>query len=119
MHIDRDRKLDFRDVLIRPKRSALPSRATVDIQRAFCFKHSGARYHGVPVIAANRCGTEVGSRFTLDFYGSSFIASPTGEMVAVADRSSECVLDATFDLDEVANLRRGWGVFRDRRVDLY
>ena len=53
MHIDRDRKLDFRDVLIRPKRSALPSRATVDIQRAFRFKHSGARYHGVPVIAAN------------------------------------------------------------------
>ena len=79
--------------------------------------HAGANL--VPVIAANRCGTEVGSRFTLDFYGSSFIASPTGEMVAVADRSSECVLDATFDLDEVANLRRGWGVFRDRRVDLY
>ena len=53
MHIDRDIKLDFKDVLIRPKRSALPSRAEVDITREFSFKHSGRRYHGVPVIAAN------------------------------------------------------------------
>ena len=53
MHIDRDIKLDFRDVLIRPKRSALPSRAEVDITREFVFKHSGKRYRGVPVIAAN------------------------------------------------------------------
>jgi len=53
MHIDRDIKLDFRDVLIRPKRSALPSREKVDITREFIFKHSGKRYRGVPVIAAN------------------------------------------------------------------
>ena len=53
MHIDRDLKLDFRDVLIRPKRSALPSRAEVDITREFVFKHSGKRYTGVPIIAAN------------------------------------------------------------------
>jgi N-carbamoylputrescine amidase len=54
----------------------------------------------------------------LTFYGSSFIAGPTGEKVAEADRSSETVLTATFDLDEVAHLRSGWGVFRDRRTDL-
>ncbi len=53
MHIDRDIKLDFKDVLIRPKRSALPSREEVDITREFIFKHSGSRYRGVPVIAAN------------------------------------------------------------------
>ncbi len=53
MHIDRDIKLDFKDVLIRPKRSALPSRAEVDITREFVFKHSGKRYRGVPIIAAN------------------------------------------------------------------
>ena len=53
MHIDRDIKLDFKDVLIRPKRSALPSRAEVDIHRDFEFKHSGHQYHGIPVIAAN------------------------------------------------------------------
>ena len=78
--------------------------------------HAGANL--VPVVAANRIGTEVGSRFTLTFYGSSFIAGPTGEKVAEADRSSETVLTATFDLDEVAHLRSGWGVFRDRRTDL-
>jgi N-carbamoylputrescine amidase len=78
--------------------------------------HAGVNL--VPVVAANRIGTEVGSRFTLTFYGSSFIAGPTGEKVAEADRGSETVLTATFDLDEVAQLRRGWGVFRDRRTDL-
>ena len=78
--------------------------------------HAGANL--VPVVAANRIGTEVGSRFTLTFYGSSFIAGPTGEKVAEANRSSETVLTATFDLDEVAHLRSGWGVFRDRRTDL-
>src|ERR1019366_4195778 len=53
MHIDHEIKLDFKDVLIRPKRSALPSRAEVDVTRPFTFKHSGVRYRGVPVIAAN------------------------------------------------------------------
>jgi N-carbamoylputrescine amidase len=78
--------------------------------------HAGANL--VPVVAANRIGIEVGSRYTLTFYGSSFIAGPTGEKVTEADRSSETVLTATFDLDEVARLRRSWGVFRDRRTDL-
>ena len=53
MHIDHEIKLDFKDVLIRPKRSALPSRAEVDIVRKFSFKHSDNAYSGVPVIAAN------------------------------------------------------------------
>jgi N-carbamoylputrescine amidase len=79
--------------------------------------HAGANL--VPVVAANRVGVEVGSRFTLEFYGSSFIAGPTGDKIVEADRTRETVLTATFDLDEVAALRRSWGVFRDRRVDLY
>jgi len=79
--------------------------------------HAGANL--IPVVAANRVGVEVGSRFTLEFYGSSFIAGPTGDKIAEADRTSETVLTATFDLDEVASLRRSWGVFRDRRNDLY
>src|SRR3954466_14156717 len=53
MHIDYEPKLDFKDVLIRPKRSALPSRAEVDITRRFEFKHSPNRYGGIPVIASN------------------------------------------------------------------
>ena len=79
--------------------------------------HAGANL--VPVVAANRVGVEVGSRYTLEFYGSSFITGPTGDKIAEADRTSETVLTATFDLDEVAILRRSWGVFRDRRTDLY
>jgi N-carbamoylputrescine amidase len=55
----------------------------------------------------------------MTFYGSSFIASPTGEKLAEADRGSESVLTASFDLDEVRRYRQAWGVFRDRRPDLY
>jgi N-carbamoylputrescine amidase len=73
----------------------------------------------VPLVASNRIGTEKGDQYTMTFYGSSFIASPTGEKLAEADRSSETVLTATFDLDEVNRYRRAWGVFRDRRPDLY
>ena len=53
MRIEEELKLDFKDVLIRPKRSTLTSRSDVDISRDFVFRHSGRRYHGVPIIAAN------------------------------------------------------------------
>ncbi len=73
----------------------------------------------VPVVASNRIGTETSGDLSLEFYGSSFIAGPAGEMVCAADRESETVLTHTFDLAEVAAYRREWGVFRDRRPDLY
>jgi GMP reductase len=53
MHIEYDRKLDFKDVLIRPKRSTLSSRADVDITRSFQFVHSGPEWKGFPLIASN------------------------------------------------------------------
>ena len=53
MRIEEELKLDFQDVLIRPKRSTLTSRSEVDISREFAFRHSGRRYRGVPIIAAN------------------------------------------------------------------
>jgi GMP reductase len=53
MHIDNEIRLDFKDVLIRPKRSTLTSRSEVDITREYIFKHSGRKYHGIPIIAAN------------------------------------------------------------------
>lgn len=78
--------------------------------------HAGANI--MPVIASNRIGTEKdGTEMT--FYGSSFIADWTGEIVAQADRTSEQVLTAEFDLDEIAKTRREWGVFRDRRPETY
>jgi len=73
----------------------------------------------LPLVASNRIGTEQGEKYTMSFYGSSFIASPTGEKVAEADRVSETVLTASFDLDEIRRYRRSWGIFRDRRPDLY
>ena len=53
MRIEEELKLDFQDVLIRPKRSTLTSRSEVDISREFTFRHSGRSYRGVPIIAAN------------------------------------------------------------------
>ena len=73
----------------------------------------------MPVVASNRVGTEQGEKYTMTFYGSSFIASYTGEIVAQADRSGEGVLTAAFDLEAVRRYRQAWGVFRDRRPDLY
>jgi len=79
--------------------------------------HAGANV--MPLLASNRVGAETGEGCSITFYGSSFIAGPTGEMIARADRSGETVLTATFDLDEIARRRTAWGVFRDRRPDLY
>ncbi len=74
----------------------------------------------MPLIASNRIGTEQGAHGTaLTFYGSSFIADPTGAKIAEAGRTEEAVLTAGFDLDAVAQQRASWGVFRDRRPDLY
>jgi N-carbamoylputrescine amidase len=73
----------------------------------------------MPLVASNRIGTEKGERHSLTFYGSSFIASATGEKVAEADRGGEAVLTAAFDLDQIRHYREAWGVFRDRRPDLY
>ena len=53
MRIDNELKLDFKDVLIRPKRSTLSTRSNVDISREFRFHHTQVVYHGVPIIAAN------------------------------------------------------------------
>ena len=53
MRIEEDLKLGFKDVLIRPKRSTLKSRSDVELERQFTFKHSGQRWSGVPIIAAN------------------------------------------------------------------
>lgn len=56
MRIEEDIKLDFRDVLIRPKRSTLSSRRDVDLKRFYRFKHSRYEYDGIPIMAANMDG---------------------------------------------------------------
>ncbi len=80
--------------------------------------HAGANL--MPLVASNRIGTEPGRNGTeMTFYGSSFIADFTGEKVAEASRTDETVLTHTFDLDDLAEKRAYWGIFRDRRPELY
>ena len=73
----------------------------------------------IPVIASNRVGRETQDTTELQFYGTSFIAGYTGEILADADRDSETVITATVDLDAAAHHRGSWGVFRDRRPQQY
>jgi N-carbamoylputrescine amidase len=73
----------------------------------------------MPLVASNRIGTEQGEKLSITFYGHSFIADHTGEVVAQADDRSEQVVTAEFDLDAVRRYRQSWGLFRDRRPDLY
>jgi len=73
----------------------------------------------LPVVAANRYGHEVGQSCDITFYGSSFIADNTGEKVAEAGRDCDAVLVASFDRQEMQSLRASWGLFRDRRPNLY
>lgn len=73
----------------------------------------------MPLVASNRIGVERGEKYEMTFYGSSFIAGPAGEKVAEADRGTQSVVTATFDLGQVRAQRHAWGVFRDRRPELY
>jgi N-carbamoylputrescine amidase len=80
--------------------------------------HAGANL--MPLVASNRVGFEQGAgERSITFYGCSFIADNTGAKVAEADREHEAVLVASFDLDELRRTRAAWGLFRDRRPDLY
>lgn len=74
----------------------------------------------MPLLASNRVGRETApdGRFDI-FYGRSFIADHQGEKLAEMDRTEEGLRVASFDLAEIGELRRSWGVFRDRRPELY
>jgi len=69
----------------------------------------------VPIIAANRVGTEHGQTF----YGTSFICDERGDIIAELDREEEGVITATLDFDRIRRHRAAFGFFRDRRPELY
>ena len=81
----------------------------------------------MPVVAANRIGTEEvvpcaengNQSSALTFYGSSFITDATGEVVEQMDRVTEGFILHSFDLDELESERKSWGLFRDRRPEMY
>ncbi len=106
MRIEEELKLDFQDVLIRPKRSTLTSRSEVDISREFVFRHSGRRYHGVPIIAAN-----------MDTVGSFEMATALGRhqmATALHKHYDEAELIAFFtSLPEAATVFYSMGITRE------
>jgi N-carbamoylputrescine amidase len=74
----------------------------------------------MPLLASNRVGRETAPDGRSDiFYGRSFIADYQGEKIQEMNRTEEGVRVVSLDLDEIENLRRSWGVFRDRRPELY
>ena len=73
----------------------------------------------MPVVAANRIGTEENDGATQRFYGRSFIADHQGEIVASLGEDAEGVLLHAFDLAGIERYRAEWGFFRDRRPGLY
>jgi N-carbamoylputrescine amidase len=79
--------------------------------------HSAANM--IPVVAANRVGTEIIDDSKITFYGSSFITDCTGAKVKESNRNEETILVYEFDLDEIDVKRSSWGMFRDRRPDKY
>ena len=76
-----------------------------------------------PLIASNRIGVERSLQHPeslyLRFYGSSFIADGTGGLVAEGSQDQEEIISATFNLEQLRQLRDNWFVFRDRRPELY
>jgi N-carbamoylputrescine amidase len=73
----------------------------------------------IPVVASNRIGEEIDEDSSINFYGSSFIAGPQGNKIAEAGRDEQGVLVSEFDLDALEVGRIEWGIFRDRRPELY
>jgi len=73
----------------------------------------------VPVVASNRIGLEKGESCDVTFYGSSFISDNTGKKLCESDRETQDVIVAEIDLDAARDERIAWGLFRDRRPDLY
>jgi len=98
----------------------VPGEDSRDSWRIVQRGHAAA--NAMPLVAANRVGFETARSDggpSITFYGSSFIAGPTGGLLAEACRERDEVVSATVDLDEVRHYREDWTFFRDRRPELY
>ena len=73
----------------------------------------------MPVLASNRVGREDDVNSTMTFYGSSFMTDETGVLIESMDREEEGIRVHTYDLDKIMRKRREWGIFRDRRPEMY
>ena len=73
----------------------------------------------MPVVASNRIGSESVKGQTNGFYGKSFICDRSGKIISEASKDKEEIILADIDTEEDHLFRRNWGLFRDRRTDLY
>jgi N-carbamoylputrescine amidase len=105
------------DILLYPTAiGSEPHNAALDTRDRWQLAQRGHAVSNVaPVAASNRVGTENGQTY----YGSSFISDQHGVLVAQLDRKEEGVLTHTFDLESIRTERAAWGIFRDRRPELY
>ena len=90
--------------------------AWITIQRA----HAVA--NGIPVISVNRCGFEEdpsGATSGIDFWGSSFVAGPQGEILSIAPDESPDEFIVNVDKSRSENVRQWWPFLRDRRIEHY
>ncbi|XP_041040512.1 GMP reductase 1 isoform X2 [Carcharodon carcharias] len=83
--VDADLKLDFKDVLVRPKRSSLKSRSEVDLKRTFTFRNSKQTYTGIPLIAAN-----------MDTVGTFEMAEVLSKHIAISSGTGQADLDKLY-----------------------
>ena len=85
-------------------------------------QRSHAVANGIPVVSVNRNGFEEdpsGQTSGIDFWGSSFVAGPQGEVLFMAPDNASCEHVVDFDLGRSENVRQWWPFFRDRRIDYY
>lgn len=113
--------LDGAEVLFYPTAiGSEPYDETLDTRRSWQRVMQGhAVANAVPIVAANRIGIEDNDGVRQEYYGHTFIADQTGEIVAELGDADQGVIVTRFDLDEIARYRADWGFFRDRRTDLY
>ena len=97
-----------------------PDRPEVDSKNHWrlCMQGHGAA-NIVPVVASNRIGTETCGDSKITLYGSSFITNEIGAIIAEADSDTEKIITAELDLEQIAKYRDYWGIFRDRRPEMY
>ena len=108
------------DILFYPTAIGDEPRSSIDSSGAWQRVMQGhAAANIIPVVASNRIGFEKVQGQTNGFYGKSFICDHTGLILKEASKDKEEILIAEIDIEENHLFRRNWGLFRDRRIDLY
>ena len=112
--------LEGAELLLYP--TAIGSEPTLPIDSHPHWQHTmmgHAAANLTPLIAANRIGKETYGEHHMTFYGTSFITNYDGSILQQMDRVKTGFIQQTFDLDAIDKMRYSWGVFRDRRPNMY